>query len=286
MSSAIEMTIEPRIRPVGDGEVRRLLPFAKRRMVGPYIFCDLMGPDDVPAGGAMNVDAHPHIGLSTLTYLFEGRIVHRDSVGSVQPITPGAVNWMTAGAGITHTERSHPDDVPTTRRSHGLQLWVALPNEAEERAPGFEHCPADEVPETRHGDVTVRVAVGRGFGIAAPISGSSPLILAELDLAGSVIRVDDSHPERAIVAIDDGITVGGHPLPEGHLAVLEAGATPELAGPGRAVIIGGDPVGDRHIWWNFVSSDRDRLEQAKDNWTNQQFPTVPGDHDPWVPLPG
>ncbi|MEM8707573.1 MAG: pirin family protein [Actinomycetota bacterium] len=285
MSAAIEMTIEPRIRPVGKGEVRRLLPFAKRRMVGPFIFCDLMGPDDVPAGGAMNVDAHPHIGLSTLTYLFEGRIVHRDSVGSVQPVTPGAVNWMTAGSGITHTERSHPDDVPTTRRSHGLQLWVALPNETEDGAPGFEHCAADDVPTESYDGVGVRLAVGTGFGLAAPITGSSPLILAELDLAGSTIRVDATHPQRAIVAIDDGVTVDGRSLPEGHLAVLEPWTTPEITGPGRAVVIGGDPVGDRHIWWNFVSSDRDRLEQAKDDWVAQRFPTVPGDHDPWILLP-
>ena len=284
--SAVEMTIEPRIRPVGTGEVRRLLPFRLRRMVGPYTFLDVMGPDDVAAGAAMNVDAHPHIGLSTLTYLFEGRIVHRDSVGSVQPITPGAVNWMTAGAGITHTERSHPDDIPTVRRTHGLQMWVALPTETEDGAPGFEHCPPDHVPEATHGDVTVRLAVGTGFGLAAPIPGSSPLILAELGLGGGTIRVDDSHPERAVFAVDDGLTIDGQTLGEGQLAVLERGATPELHGTGRAIVIGGEPVGERFIWWNFVHSDRDRIEEAKAEWTAQRFPLVPDDHDPWVPLPG
>ncbi|MEM9467226.1 MAG: pirin family protein [Actinomycetota bacterium] len=285
-SAAIEMTIEPRIRPVGAGEVRRLLPFRKRRMVGPYTFLDVMGPEEMPAGAAMNVDAHPHIGLSTLTYLFEGRIVHRDSVGSVQSITPGAVNWMTAGSGITHTERSHPDDVAMPRLAQGLQMWVALPAESEDGPAGFDHCPADQVPEERFGEVTVRLAVGTGFGMTAPIPGSSPLILAEVGLAGGAIRVDDSHRERAVFAVDDGLTVDDHPLPEGHLAVLEPGATPELRGPGRAVVIGGEPVGERFIWWNFVHSDRDRIEEAKADWTAQRFPLVPDDHDPWVPLPG
>ncbi|MEM9518929.1 MAG: pirin family protein [Actinomycetota bacterium] len=282
---AIELTIEPRIRPVGQGEVRRLLPFRKRRMVGPYTFLDVMGPETMPAGAAMNVDAHPHIGLSTLTYLFDGRIVHRDSVGSVQPITPGAVNWMTAGAGITHTERSHPEDIPVDRRAHGLQMWVALPHETEDGPAGFEHCPAADVPEALHGGALIRLAVGTGFGMAAPIPGSSPLILAELSLNEATVRVDDSHRERAVYAVDDGIRVAGQTLPEGRLAVLEPGTTPELSGSGRAVIIGGEPVGQRFIWWNFVHSDRDRLEEAKADWTAQRFPLVPGDHEPWVPLP-
>ena len=282
---AVEMVVEPRVRPVGAGEVRRLLPFRKRRMVGPYTFLDVMGPDQLAAGAAMNVDAHPHIGLSTLTYLFEGRIVHRDSVGSVQAITPGAVNWMTAGSGITHTERSHPDDVPTSRTSHGLQMWVALPVESEDGPPGFEHCAVDDVPETRYGEVTVRLAVGTGFGMAAPIPGSSPLILAELVLGGGAIRVDDSHTERAVLALDDGLTIDGSRLPEGRLAILEPGATPELRGAGRAVVIGGEPVGERFIWWNFVHSDRDRIDAAKADWMAQRFPRVPDDHDPWVPLP-
>ncbi|MEM7143457.1 MAG: pirin family protein [Actinomycetota bacterium] len=283
--AAIEMTIEPRVRPVGAGEVRRLLPFRERRTVGPFTFLDVMGPEVMPAGSAMNVDAHPHIGLSTLTYLFEGRIVHRDSVGSVQSITPGAVNWMTAGSGITHTERSHPDDVPSERAAHGLQMWVALPLDAEDGAPGFEHCAAHDVPEESHGGVTVRLAVGTGFGMAAPIPGSSPLILAELGLAGRSIRVDAAHTERAVFAVDDGLTIDGRSVPEGRLAVLEPGATPQVHGPGRAIVIGGEPVGRRFIWWNFVHSDQQRIEQAKADWNAQRFPLVPGDHEPWVPLP-
>lgn len=285
MSDAVEMVIEPRTRPVGSGEVRRLLPFRRRRMIGPFIFCDLMGPDDLAPGTGMNVDAHPHIGLSTVTYLFEGRAVHRDSLGSVQTIEPGAVNWMTAAAGITHTERSHPDDLPTSRVLHGVQTWVALPTDAEDGRAGFEHCPVHEVPEDVHGEVGVRLAVGSGFGMTAPIVGSSALVLAELFLDDAGIVVDTSHPERAVVAIDHDLSLGGSTLPAGHLAVLEEGTRPEVHGHGRALLLGGAPVGDRHIWWNFVSSDPERIEAAKDDWTAQRFPTVPDDHDPWVPLP-
>ncbi|MEM9035934.1 MAG: pirin family protein [Actinomycetota bacterium] len=286
MSDAIELTIEPRTRPVGNGSVRRLLPFRLRRMVGPFVFCDLFGPEDLAPGQGMNVDAHPHIGLSTLTYLLAGRAVHRDSTGAVQDIEAGAVNWMTAGSGVTHTERSHPDDVASTVPHFGVQTWVALPDGGEDVPAGFEHCPADAVPVDHLAGAQVRLAVGSGFGAAAPITGSSPLVLAELRLDDGALSLPGDHPERAVLALSDGLTLADRELPVGHLAVLDPAATPELRGTGTAMLLGGDPVGARHIWWNFVHSEPERIEEAKASWTDQRFPLVPGDHEPWVPLPG
>ncbi|MGI9605745.1 MAG: pirin family protein [Acidimicrobiales bacterium] len=279
------MIIEPRIRSVGDGTVRRLLPYSKRRMVGPFIFCDLMGPEELEPGQSMNVNAHPHIGLSTLTYLLEGRVVHRDSTGAVQAIEPGAVNWMTAGRGVTHTERSHPDDASASASLFGVQTWIALPEDAEEGLPRFEHCGARDVPEEARDGVTLRVAAGTAFGVEAPVTGSSPLGLAEISLSDVGVQIEPDHPERAILAMKGGLTLAGTSLEAGSMMILDEGDRPELHGSGTALMLAGEPVGPRHIWWNFVHSSRDRIEAAKDDWTNQRFPTVPSDHDPWVPLP-
>lgn len=285
MSDAIELSIEPRVRPVGNGEVRRMLPFRSRRMVGPFIFADVMGPDSMGPGQGMDVDAHPHIGLATVTYLLRGRAVHRDSVGSVQTIEPGAVNWMTAGAGITHTERSVEADRSDTVEMFGLQTWVALPAEVEDGEPGFDHCAAADVASDTNGAVTVRLGVGTGFGMQAPIAGASPLILAELRLDDGSVTIERDHPERAVVALEGDVLLDGHRLDHAHLAVLRPGSTPHLTGTGTAMVLGGEPVGDRAIWWNFVHSDREVIEEAKRRWTQQEFPTVPDDHEPWVPLP-
>lgn len=283
---AIEMTIEPRKRPVGDGEVRRLLPFRKRRMVGPFIFADLMGPDHLPPEASVNIDAHPHIGLSTLTYLFAGRLIHRDSTGAVQAIEPGAVNWMTAGAGVSHTERSDPDDLAQTRDLFGLQTWVALPDESQDVEASFQHLDVASVPRERRGGSEIQVAAGTGWGLASPVPGSSPLVLAALTLVdGSPIPIEADHPERAVLSVTGDLSLNGRPLPTGDLAVLTPGATPTLAGTGTAMVLGGEPVGRRHIWWNFVHADPEVIEQAKADWTAQRFPTVPGDHDPFVPMP-
>ncbi len=283
---SIELRIEPRKRPVGSGEVRRLLPFRRRRMVGPFIFADLMGPDDLAPASRVDIDAHPHIGISTVTYLLEGRMVHRDSTGAVQAIEPGAVNWMTAGSGVTHTERSHPDDVDRTRQLHGLQTWVALPDDRQDAPPSFEHLPAAEVPVESFGSSTVRVAVGTGWGLSSPVPGSSPLVLAEVELsADDPVPVAVRHPELAVLAVDGDVSIGGSPLAGGHMAVLGEGERPVLRGHGRAMVLGGEPVGDRRIWWNFVHRDQERIEEAKAAWLNQQFPLVPGDSDPFVPLP-
>ncbi|MEO5841652.1 MAG: pirin family protein [Acidimicrobiales bacterium] len=282
----IALMIEPRERPVGNGIVHRLLPWRTHRMVGPFIFADHMGPDDLAPGVAVDVDAHPHIGLSTLTYLFEGRLVHRDSTGAVQAIEPGDVNWMTAGAGVTHTERTPVADRGQQRRLHGLQSWIALPTDAEDDAPWFEHHDAASIPQKDHGAATVRVVAGTGWGLQSPVAVSSPLVLAEIRLSDEgAIQIDGEHRERAILAIDGAVTVAGQPLPQGHLAVLDPDARPLLEGRGHAMVLGGAPVGKRNIWWNFVHSDLATIEEAKRRWTNQEFPKVPGDHDPWVPLP-
>ncbi len=256
-------------------------------MVGPFIFVDHIGPEVVPAGSGTDIDAHPHIGLSTVTYLFEGRMRHRDSTGAVATIEPGAVNWMTAGAGVAHTERSLDEDRPVARRQHGLQTWVALPDGAEDTDPFFEHHPAASIPVDTIGAVLVRIAAGTAWGLTAPVKVSSPLVLAEVDLgADGTIPVDDTHSERAVLALDGDLDVGGQTLRHGSLAVLHPGTRPELRGSGRAVVLGGEPLGERFIWWNFVHSDRDRIEHAKADWMAQTFPRVPEDHDPWVPLPG
>ena len=286
MDPAVEHIIDPRDRPVGAGTVRRLLPHRTRRMVGPFIFADIIGPEDLQPGLGINVDAHPHIGLSTVTYLFDGRMVHRDSTGAVQTIEPGAVNWMTAGSGVTHTERSHPDDLAITRPMYGLQTWVALPTEAQDISPSFQHAPAADIPADTTGGSTVRVAVGTGWSLESPVTPSSPLVLAEVTLAdGSPVPVAVDALERAIIALDGAISINDHRVTNGQLVVLQPGAPAQISGSGTAMVLGGDPVGRRHIWWNFVHSDLDRIEAAKADWLDQHFPTVPGDHLPYVPLP-
>jgi redox-sensitive bicupin YhaK (pirin superfamily) len=286
MSSAIELRIDPRDRPVGGGQVRRLLPYRTRRMVGPFIYADVIGPETLTPGSGINVDAHPHIGLSTVTYLFDGRMVHRDSTGAVQTIDPGAVNWMTAGSGVTHTERSHPDDLRATRTMHGLQTWVALPAENEEVEPSFQHAPATDVPTAKIGQSSVRVAVGSGWDLLSPVTGSSPLILAEITLdPGSPIPIASELPELAVIALTGDVRVNDETITTGQLAVLRVGTATTLSGSGTAVVLGGEPVGKRTIWWNFVHSNPDRIEQAKSDWTTQRFPQVLHDHEPYVPLP-
>lgn len=284
--TAIELRIDPRDRPVGGGRVRRLLPFRARRMVGPFIYADVIGPESLAAGSGINVDAHPHIGLSTVTYLFDGRMVHRDSTGAVQTIDPGAVNWMTAGSGVTHTERSHPDDVGSINPLYGLQTWVALPTEAEDDEPAFSHVAAADVPIATVGRTSVRVVAGSGWGLDSPVRGSSPLLLAELTLdAESPIPIASDLPELGVLALDGDVRVNHEEIDPGQLAIVEAASPMTLSGSGNAIVLGGEPVGPRTIWWNFVHSDPDRVEQAKADWAAQRFAPVPDDHEPFVPLP-
>lgn len=281
--------IEPRSRPVGSGMVRRLLPVRTRRQIGPFTFADLIGPDHLAAGAGLDIDAHPHIGLATVTYLFDGALVHRDSTGAVQRIEPGDVNWMTAGDGVCHTERSPDDQRAGDATLSGLQTWVALPDHLEQGPPSFQHVGSGDLPVVGAHDAVVRVIVGAGFGVESPVEVASPLVLAEvvLDTAGSTVIPAD-HPELALLAAQGSAVVQGIDVPEGHLVVLEPGvpAAVRTDGSARLMLLGGTSVGPRLIWWNFVASSQGLLEDAKQRWRDQRFPLVPGDHERWFPLPG
>ncbi len=253
-------------------------------MVGPFIFLDIMGPTKVDADHQLNVDAHPHIGLATMTYLHDGQLTHRDSTGAIQNIEPGAVNWMTAGSGVSHTERTSVEEGAESAL-FGVQMWVALPFDQEDGPASFQHCPAAEVPTTERNGVTVRVAAGAVFGEKSPVDVSSPLAFSDLTLTNGHVKIESSLPERAIVAMDGSISINGALLPAGSLAVLEPGTRPTVSGTGSALLFGGEPVGQRHIWWNFVHSDQEVIDASKQRWVDQQFPLVPNDHEPHVPMP-
>jgi redox-sensitive bicupin YhaK (pirin superfamily) len=271
---------------VGSITVERLLPWRELRMVGPFVFLDVMGPTSFPAGEGLDVDAHPHIGLSTLTYLLEGRLVHRDSLGVTQTITAGEVNWMTAGSGVCHTERTLSEDRAAGARLLGVQTWVALPDGAEDDPPSFEHADASGTPVVGDATASVRVLAGTGWGEVAAVRGSSPLVLADIESEGGPVPLDVDHAELAVLAISGELEVAGSPLGAGRLHVLEPDDQRTIAGAGRALVLGGEALGPRHIWWNFVHSDPARIDDAKERWRRQEFPVVPDDHDPFVPLPG
>jgi redox-sensitive bicupin YhaK (pirin superfamily) len=283
---AVELTVEPRIRSLGEFDVRRVLPAAQRRMVGPFVFLDHMGPAVFPPGQGIAVRPHPHIGLATITYLFEGEIMHRDSLGYRQLIQAGAVNLMTAGRGIVHSERAS-DDIAVSSRLHGMQSWIALPAELEEMEPSFIHYPATGLPELTLDGCTVRVIMGRAYGVDAPVLTYSQTLYAELELpAGASLTVLDEAPERAVYVVSGSVEVAGRAYGEGTLAVLRSGVEAPLRAvtATRAMLLGGAPLGPRHIWWNFVSSRAERIEQAKRDWSDMRFGKVAGD-DEFIPLP-
>ena len=278
---SVERVIAPRRRSIGASEVDRLLPFHARRMVGPFIFADLMGPADLGPGRGADVAPHPHVGLATVTYLFDGSLVHRDSTGAVQRIEPGGVNWMTAGWGVAHSERS-PDDARAASSSlAGLQTWVALPDGGEEVDPSFQHAGATEVPAVEDGGVRVRLLVGTAFGAASPVPGASPLFHADVHLAaGTRLALPAEHEERAVLVIDGDVEVDGEPIPPRHLAVATSGdAVVRAASAARVITFGGSPIGRRYIWWNFVSSSEQRIEQAKADWAEGRIGAVPGESE-------
>jgi redox-sensitive bicupin YhaK (pirin superfamily) len=289
----IELTIEPRARDLGSLIVRRVLPSASRRMVGPFIFFDEMGPVIMAPGQGLDVRPHPHIGLATITYLFEGEIMHRDSLGFVQAIRPGAVNLMTAGRGIVHSERSG-DDRAVQSKLHGLQLWIALPDADEEMEPSFLHYPAEALPELELGGTRIRIVMGRAYGHASPVTSYSPLLYLDARLpAGATFALPAEHRERAAYVVSGSVDVPGdrrdgrgERYEAGILLVAREGAQLELTAreASRVVVIGGEPVGPRHIFWNFVSSSRSRIEQAKEDWRAMRIGKVPGD-DEFIPLP-
>lgn len=286
----IELAIDARSRDIGGIAVRRLLPSSRRRMVGPFIFVDHMGPTTFAPGEGLDVRPHPHIGLATVTYLFEGEIVHRDSLGSHQAIRAGAVNWMTAGRGIVHSERTGDELRAAGSRLHGLQLWVALPLEHEEAAPSFHHHAVASIPEVALPGVRVRLLAGSAYGVVSPVAVLSPLFYADVAMeAGSELRLPDEHAERATYVVEGEVACGPDPAGPGRMLVFTTGAPATLraASPTRLVLLGGAPLaGRRHIDWNFVSSSVDRLREARRNWEEGRFPRVPGDEQDFVPYPG
>ncbi len=285
---AIAQLIVPRTSDLGGFQVRRALPSAQRRMVGPFIFLDEMGPVEFRSGQGLDVRPHPHIGLATVTYLFAGEIMHRDSLGSVAAIRPGEVNWMTAGRGIAHSERTAPDNRRAGEPLHGLQCWVALPAELEESAPAFVHHDAAELPVEAGEGKTVRVIAGSLYGKTSPLATLTPTIFADVTLAaGASLPLDADAEERAIYVVSGEIDIVGDRFATGRLLVFRPGdrITVTAATPTRLAILGGAAMdGPRHIWWNFVSSRRDRIEAAKADWKSGRFDPVPGDAE-FTPLP-
>lgn len=286
---AIDLTIVPRVKDLGGFSVRRILPYAKRRMIGPFIFLDHMGPAEFSPGEGIDVRPHPHIGLSTVTYLFEGEIMHRDTLGSQQAIRPGDVNWMTAGRGIAHSERSSVNERGHPHRVHGLQSWVALPKEEEECAPGFFHHAADSLPEFALPGVSLRLLAGRAYGYEAPVRISSPLFYMAVTMqAGSVLELPNEYRERALYLLDGQLRIGGALVEERTLPVFHAGdrIMVEAQSPATLMLLGGEPLAEaRYIDWNFVSSSQERIEQAKEDWRGQTFGVIPGDEQEFIPLP-
>ncbi len=287
-SSAIHDLIQPRPRDLGGFTVRRVLPAAGRRMVGPFIFFDHIGPADFAPGTGIDVRPHPHIGLATVTYLFEGALDHRDSLGSALTIEPGAVNWMTAGRGIAHSERTGPALRASGHRIHGIQSWVALPREAEETEPSFAHHPAATLPRFKCDDATLCVIAGTAFGQASPVATATATLYVDVRLpAGGGLELPTGHEERAVYVAEGDGAVADRPVAPGDMAVLDPGAPVWLTARTdlRAIVLGGARAdGERHIWWNFVSSSTARIEQAKRDWAEGRFAAVPGD-DEFIPLP-
>lgn len=287
MSAAILKSHE---KDLGGGfVVRRLLPSAVKQAVGPFIFFDHFGPIDVAPDANHDVRPHPHIGLATVTYLFEGAIDHRDSIGSYQRIEPGAINWMTAGRGIVHSERTPRDLAGQPHRTHGLQLWAALPKAHEEDEPSFTHTPQADIPVVPLDGAVVKVLIGTAFGQTSPVRTYMQTLYLDVTLqAGRTLRLEGLPPEAAVYPISGDVLVDGVALVPHTMALLQAGAVPVVAagsGPVQFVVIGGEPLdGQRFLFWNFVSSSKERLSQAADDWTSQRMGQVPGETE-FIPLP-
>jgi redox-sensitive bicupin YhaK (pirin superfamily) len=285
---AIETVIVPRARDLGGFEVRRALPSAQRQMIGPFIFWDQMGPSVFRAGEGIDVRPHPHIGLATVTYLFEGQILHRDSLGSLQAIDPGEVNWMTAGSGIVHSERTAPEVRLAPAPLFGIQSWIALPERHEETTPGFAHHAVSELPTLEAEGKHVRMIAGSMFGLTAPVKTFSEMVYADVTLEpGAKLPIPAEHVERAVYVAKGAISIGGDVFGEARLLILNPGerVTISAVSGARVMVFGGEPMeGPRYIWWNFVSRSKERIEQAKADWRAGRFPDVPGESE-FIPLP-
>jgi len=292
--SAIEHLIRGRPTELGGFAVRRVLPAAAARMVGPFVFVDHMGPVQFDPGQGIDVRPHPHIGLATVTFLFEGQFDHRDSLGTVQRITPGDVNWMIAGHGIVHSERTPAARRAAPHRAHGVQTWVALPDAHEDAAPAFEHHPAATLPRIDLPGAEVTVIAGRAWQASSPVSVLSPTLYCAVGLApGATLRVPPEHEQRAVYVVDGRIDIDGTALEAGTMATLAAGTEPAAvaASGARLMLLGGAPVGPRFVHWNFVASTRERIEQARREWSRYgdfaargRFGSVPGESE-FIPLP-
>jgi redox-sensitive bicupin YhaK (pirin superfamily) len=287
--STVELLIPARSRDLGGFQVGRVLPFPQRRMVGPFIFLDHIGPLELPTPVPRSADVrpHPHIGLSTVTYLIDGEMTHRDSLGVEQVIRPGEVNWMTAGRGISHSERF---DGMRERggRVHGLQAWVALPDGHEEDEPSFEHYAGERLPIVENDGVVARLIAGSAFGAASGVRVHSPLFYAHLDLqAAARFELPSEYAERAAYVVSGSVEVAGRVVDARSMIVFAARSAPVLQAreSSTVMLLGGEPVGLRHVWWNFVSSSKERIEQAKHDWTTGRFALPPGDNREHIPLP-
>jgi redox-sensitive bicupin YhaK (pirin superfamily) len=286
---AIEHVIVPRARDLGGFEVRRALPAAEKQMVGPFIFFDQMGPAEFLIGAGIDVRPHPHIGLATVTYLFEGEVFHRDSLGTSLAIRPGEVNLMTAGRGIVHSERETTQAKQTTRQLFGIQAWAALPKSHEEAAPAFAHHGTDELPRIAGEGKRVRLVMGAAYGARSPVEFPHESLFAEVVLApGAVLPLDPDYDERAVYIASGEIDIAGDTFTQGRLLVFKPGDRISILAnaQSRLVLLGGEPMDSgRHIWWNFVSSSKERIEQAKEDWRRKRFALVPGDDKEFIPLP-
>ncbi len=288
---ATPILIEGRLHDLGDGfTVRRLLPALQARHVGPFVFFDHMGPAVFAAGSGMDVRPHPHIGLATVTWLFDGAIRHRDSLGSVADIRAGEVNWMTSGRGIVHSERTPPDQRRDGQRLHGVQIWVALPQADAEIAPEFHHHDRAALPQIRQPGMEAVLIAGDAYGERSPVRVFAPMFLLEVQLAaGAALNLPPEHLERGIHVVEGEVSWGELEVTTAQMAVQAGSSAPPLRAhvDSRLLLFGGAPLdGERHLWWNFVASTRERIEQAKADWLARRFGSVPGDEDEFIPLPG
>lgn len=290
----IEMLIDARKKDLGGFEVGRVLPFARKRMVGPFIFLDHMGPAAfAPGAEAVNVRPHPHIGLSTLSYLFEGEMTHRDSTGAHTVIKPGEVNWMTAGRGVVHSERTDPQRRAAGGRLNGMQAWVALPVEREDDAPSFSHHAGGDLPAYEQGGLFARLVAGEAYGARTGVPVASPLFYVHWEMQPGVRAAppkgkgDGGYSERAVYVVSGAIEVGDQRVGAGQMAVLEPHAEPVITAleASTVMLLGGEPVGPRLIWWNFVASTQDRMDAAKADWKAGRMKLPEGDDHEFIPLP-
>ncbi len=287
MANSIALVIEPITKDLGEFSVARLLPDERRQRVGPFIFFDHIGPAEFAPGKGVNVRSHPHIGLATVTYLFNGEMLHRDSLGFVQVIRAGAVNWMTAGRGIAHSEKVTEEILASGQRLHGIQVWVALPVESEDIEPRFEHYAAEDIPAVDLEGANARVVIGSAYGLTSPVQTESETLYVELKIDADASVELPRTEELGVFVVDGDISVDGQVIPAGFLAVVEndAAVTIEASSRSHVMLCGGATLpGERILWWNFVSSSRARLQQAKADWRDGRFEPVPGESD-FIPLP-